>query len=170
MTTTDATPHGEEQVNEVEETSTEVTNSTENADTAKPETDWKAEARKWEARAKENIDLAKKWKEHEDSFKTEEQKRLEELEAYKREVEANKLETVKYKLAAEKGLSPEALQLLDGNTEEELNSKADILLALLSVTGTNNSPKPVSTQGLGNTNQEESGDTLKNFFQENLFN
>lgn len=172
MTTTDNTPHGEEQANT--DASNEEVNNT--ADTneevteTKQETDWKSEARKWEARAKENVELAKKWKEHEDSFKTEEQKRIEELEAYKREVDAQKLEAVKYKLAAEKGLTPEALQLLDGNTEEELVSKADAIVALLSVNGTNNSPKPVSTQGKGNTTDEGDVDTLKAFFQDNLFN
>lgn len=170
MTTTDTTPHGEEE--QATETSNEVTeaNVTEEAAEIKQETDWKAEARKWEARAKENVELAKKWKEHEDSFKTEEQKRIEELEAFKREAEAQKLEAYKYKLASEKGLNAAALQLLDGNTEEELVSKADAIVALLSVNDTNNSPKPVSTQGKGNTIEEGDVDTLKAFFQENLFN
>lgn len=154
---------------ELTDASVEETSTTET-----PELSWEdekkkiiAESRKWEARAKENVALATKWKEHEDSFKTEEQKRLEELEAYKREKVAAELETLRYKVATEKNIPSSAIALLNGTNEEEIISKAEAIVSLLSAQ--TKSPAPVTTQGKGNSQQEVSGDTLKDFFEENLF-
>lgn len=79
---------------------------------AKPETDWKAEARKWEDRAKENKAAAEKLAQIEEANKTEAERqadRLANLEKSNRELAAEK---ARYEAAITHGLSREDLALL----------------------------------------------------------
>lgn len=141
----ETTTTSEETVNEPEVNSAENTD-TQNSGTettveptaaGQKEIDWKAEARKWETRAKSDYDAANKWREYENSLKPEQERVKEELEAVKAEAEAAKIALMKYEVATSKNLSSEALNLLTGNTKEELEEKAEALLSLI-----DNSVKP----------------------------
>ena len=97
------------------------------------ETDWKAEARKWEARAKDNLasarvneDAAKRLAELEDAQKTEAQKQQEALEKAQRELAELTVAKTRAEVAAAKGVPAE---LLTGSTQEELEARADDLIA-----------------------------------------
>lgn len=97
------------------------------------ETDWKAEARKWEARAKDNLasaraneDAAKRLAELEDAQKSEAQKQQEALEKAQRELAELTVAKTRAEVAAAKGVPAE---LLTGSTQEELEARADDLIA-----------------------------------------
>ncbi len=95
---------------------------------AQDATDWKAEARKWETRAKENREaLEARQKEIEDSQKTAEQKAAE----ASADATSARLEALRYKVAAEKGLTLSLAARLTGSTKEELEADADTLMALI---------------------------------------
>ena len=95
---------------------------------AQDATDWKAEARKWETRAKENREaLEARQKEIEDSQKTAEQKAAE----ASADATSARLEALRYKVAAEKGLSLSLAARLTGSTKEELEADADTLMAII---------------------------------------
>lgn len=96
---------------------------------AKPETDWRAEAKKWESRAKENKTAAERLAQLEESQKSEQQKLLERAEAAERERDTVRLESMRLRIAAEKGLTPKQAARLRGSSEEELTADADELLA-----------------------------------------
>ena len=95
----------------------------------KPETDWKAEAKKWELRAKENKTAAERLTTLEDSQKTEAQKLTDRAESAERERDEIRTESLRFRIAAEKGLTPKQASRLRGTTEEELTADADDLLA-----------------------------------------
>lgn len=110
---------------------------------AKPETDWRAEAKKWEARAKENKSAADKLVELENASKSELQliqeradaaeKRAADLEAaeQKRIADGEAAQQVaawKTKIAEDTGIPASALR---GNTLDELRDHAKELQALL---------------------------------------
>lgn len=96
---------------------------------AKPETDWKAEAKKWETRAKENKSAAERLAQFEESQKSEQQKLLERAEAAERERDQVRTEALRLRIAADKGLTPKQAARLRGSSEEELLADADELLA-----------------------------------------
>lgn len=102
---------------------------------AKPETDWKAEAKKWETRAKENKTAAERLAALEESQKTEQQKLMERAEAAERERDQVRTEALRLRIAHEKGLTPKQAARLRGSSEEELAADADDLLAEFGTTG-----------------------------------
>lgn len=102
---------------------------------AKPEPDWKAEARKWEQRAKENTEAAKRLQDLENAQKSEQQKLTERAEAAERERDQIRTEAMRLRIAADKGLTPKQASRLRGNSEEELLADADELLAEFGTTG-----------------------------------
>lgn len=113
----------------------------------KEETDWKAEARKWESRAKADHELAAKWREYEQSQKSEHEKLAEQLAAAQAEASQASTTLLRYQIAAEKGISGDALDLLTGSTREELETAADKLLSLIADQSKPKAPKPDENQG-----------------------
>lgn len=110
-------------------------------------TDWKSEARKWEARAKADHELALKWREYESSQKTEHEKLAEELARVQAEASQASAELMRFKIAAEKGISGDATKLLKGSTQEELEAEAELLLSLIANQSKPKSPQPDENQG-----------------------
>jgi hypothetical protein len=94
---------------------------------AKPEIDWKAEARKHEQRAKENAAKAKQFDELLESQKSEAQKLADRAAQAEAERDAAKLEALRVKVGAAKKLPADVVDLLKGDTEEELAAHADRL-------------------------------------------
>jgi hypothetical protein len=139
--------------------SDEITNETptevSNPETAVVEphgesTDWKKEARKWEARAKEAAafkEQADKWREYEENQKSDHEKLAEELARTKAEADKASAELLRLKIASEKGITGEALDLLTGTTQEELEAKAEKLLSLIADQSKPKLSIPDSNQG-----------------------
>ena len=114
------------------------------------ETDWKAEARKWESRAKAakaDSDDANKWREYEAAQKPIQERLAEELAQTKAEAAQATAELLRLKVAADKGITGEALDLLTGTTLEELESKADKLRSLIADQSKPKTPLPDANQG-----------------------
>lgn len=95
------------------------------------DTNWKEHARKWESRAKADEDAAKKWREYEASTKSEHEKLADELARERSEASNARAELLRLQVAAKHGLSGDALDLLSGSTEEELESRAEKLKSLI---------------------------------------
>lgn len=95
------------------------------------DTDYKALAEKWEKYAKRNLEDAKAWREYEESQKTVEEKRAEELEQIRKELAQERAEKMRFEIAAERGITGDAIKLIDGSTREEIEEKADALLLLI---------------------------------------
>ena len=94
-------------------------------------TDWKAEARKWESRAKSNFaELEKLRTSSDDSGST-----IDELRRKNEELEDRinefVLEGVKREVAAECGLSNDAIAFLSGDDKESLSESANALKGLI---------------------------------------
>lgn len=107
---------------------------------AKPETDWKAEARKWEARAKENKGAADELQKLRESQMTEAEKIRAEAERAKAEAEAAKAEAERLKAEKERaeavketaraqGVDADLLELMAGDTPEQIAANAAVLKA-----------------------------------------
>ena len=92
---------------------------------------WKAMARKNEANAKKAEADAKAWREYQDSRKTEEQKANEEREKLIAQRDEALRGRAIYEAGAKHGLSPEALELLDGVPTDQLPERAEKLAAML---------------------------------------
>lgn len=93
---------------------------------AKPETDWKAEARKHEARAKENAGAAAKLAALEDAAKTDAERLNERAAAAEKRVADLEMAALRSTVAAKHGIAPD---LLHGDTVEALNEHAAKLTA-----------------------------------------
>jgi hypothetical protein len=119
---------------------------------AKPETDWRAEAKKWETRAKENKSAAEKLAALEESQKSEQQKLLERAEAAERERDTVRTEALRLRIAHEKGLTPKQAARLRGNSEEELLADADELVTEF---------QPASPRRFGDVDQGVRGSTTR---------
>lgn len=111
------------------------------------ETDWKAMARKWEKQANLDKDDAFKWREYVKSQKPAEERIAEELKTAQAELEQERSARLRYEIATERGITGDALGLLDGNTREEIESKADAILALVANQAKPKTPKPDDQQG-----------------------
>ena len=111
------------------------------------EIDWKAKSRLWESRAKQAKADADKWREYEQSQKTVEERRTEELAQVQRELEAERTARLRLEIASDRGISGEALTLLDGATREEIEAKADALQALIASQQKPKAPAPDPLQG-----------------------
>jgi hypothetical protein len=122
-----------EETTEVE--TTEVAEAVEsNEPQGSTETDWKAEARKWENRAKSakaDSEAAAKWREYEASLKPVQERLAEELAEAKAVASENALKLKRYEIATRKAIPGDAIDLLTGQTDEELEASADKLLSLM---------------------------------------
>lgn len=109
---------------------------------AKPETDWKAEARKWEARAKENKGAADELQKLKESQMTEAERLKAEAERAKAEADSAKAEAERLKAqsardkavkeaARANGVDADLLALMSGDTPEEVEANAATLKAKL---------------------------------------
>lgn len=98
---------------------------------AKPETDWKAEARKWEGLAKANKSAAEKLVELEEAGKSEAEKLAQRATAAESERDTARQELLRSRTALAKGLPADLADRLRGSTEEEMAEDADRLLALI---------------------------------------
>ena len=143
-------------MSETEEATTDVVENevdeSPNGEVSKPNGEdsveyWKSRARAWEKQSKENKDAALKWAEYQESQKTVEEKRAEELASIQRELEAERAERIRLEIATERGITGEALKLLDGSTREEIEAKADALLEIIAAQSKPNAPKPDPSQG-----------------------
>jgi hypothetical protein len=133
-----------------DEIATPTTEETKTSEVVEPQgdnTDWKAEARKWESRAKADHEVANKWREYEQSQKSEHEKLAEELARAQAEASQASATLLRYEVAAEKGISGAALDLLTGTTREELVANADKLLSLIADQSKPKAPKPDENQG-----------------------
>jgi hypothetical protein len=131
---------------EVSETASEL--STEVTEVS--EIDWKKEARKWESRAKaaqSDQEAAKKWREYEEALKPVQERQAQELEELKSEAKSAKVNLLRYEVAAENGIPPLAVKLLNGDNKEELEESAQTLLNLLNTEGKQKTLKPDTNQG-----------------------
>jgi hypothetical protein len=93
------------------------------------EPDWKAEARKWEKRAKDNSDAAARLKEVEDAQKTDADRQAERVAELESTAKTSTLEAARLRVALRKGLTETQAKRLVGDTEEDLETDADELLA-----------------------------------------
>lgn len=91
---------------------------------------WKAMARKHEQQAKENADAARRLAEIEEAQKTEAEKATERLTATEKRAAAAELKALRLEVALAKGVPSDYQEFLTGDTLEELEAKADKLLAL----------------------------------------
>jgi len=167
----ETTPETVEAVVNAEATNEEITSpvNEENAAEQPTEIDWKKEARKWEARAKsakEDKELADKWREYELSQKSTEEQLAARLAEYEsREKEAS-TKLMRLELASEKGVNPELIAHLKGETREELEEAIDVLLSLTAEsvkTKPNIKPNPEQGKPVDEAaGQITSRDTLKN--------
>jgi hypothetical protein len=137
----------EAEITETTEATPDATESSEPQGNAASETDWKAEARKWEARAKADHDAANKWREFEENQKSEVEKMTDELTRYRTEASEASVKLLRYEIAAQKGIPSEAIELLKGDSREELEAAADKLLDLIANQSKTNTPKPDMNQG-----------------------
>lgn len=130
---------------------TEVTsNDNETAAEQTTDIDWKKEARKWEARAKaakEDKELADKYREYLDSQKSETEKLAEKLAEYERKEQEANAKLIRLEIASEKGISPDVLSHLKGETREELEAAVDTLLNSLAAESVKSKTKPNPEQG-----------------------
>lgn len=121
-----------------ETTEVETTEAAEVIDSTEPqgsnEVDWKAEARKWENRAKSakaDSEAASKWREYEASLKPVQERMAEELAEAKAQASENALKLKRYEIATRKAIPADAIDLLTGQNDEELEASADKLLSLI---------------------------------------
>lgn len=137
---------------------TEFTNDNQEPDTASEqephgeskEIDWKAQARKWENRAKEaqaDRELAAKWREYESSQKSDHEKLAEKLAQAEATASAATSKLLRYEVAANKGIPADAIELLSGSNQDELEAAAEKLLALISDQSKPKTPRPDDLQG-----------------------
>lgn len=98
-----------------------------------------------EKTARENADAAKRLALFEDAQKSETQKLAERAERAERDTRAAQVGMLRYKVAAAKGLTGDAVEFLSGGSEEELAANADRLLAL--VGGSSAAPPSPSLSG-----------------------
>ena len=126
------------------------------------ETDWKAEARKWESRAKAakvDSEDANRWREYEKSLKPEQERIAEELAQAKAEAIQSSTKLMKYEIASQKGIPSDAIDLLNGNTREDLESSADKLLSLIA-----NQSKTITKADVNQGKPDGGGTTTANQF------
>lgn len=95
------------------------------------ETDWKAEARKWESRAKENFSATEELQKLKEAEKTELQRATDAASVAQRELASAKAEAARLRIAAAHGIDADHLDLLTGETDDELEVKAKKLAALI---------------------------------------
>jgi hypothetical protein len=141
-----------------------------------PEHDWQAEAKKWKetslkvearanaaaAEAKANAAAALRLKEIEDRDLSDLQRAQREIEEYKTRAAAAERAQLRTQVALDKGLPPEILAALVGETAEELTAHADSLLAWRgnAAPAPNPVPRPDLSQGATPSPVDASGEAL----------
>lgn len=108
---------------------------------------WRSRARNWERQSKENKDAALKWSEYEQSQKTIEEKRIEEMSKIQSELAQERAARLRLEIASERGITGDAVKLLDGLTREEIEEKAEALAALIQTQSKPKQPQPDANQG-----------------------
>lgn len=108
---------------------------------------WKAKAREQEKRAKDNAAAAKKLAEFEEASKSETQKLAERADAEFNRAQQAEAELLRYKVANEKSVPPNAMKFLTGTTREEIEASAKDVLELIGDAGKPRAPKPDPNQG-----------------------
>ncbi len=88
-----------------------------------------------------------KVKEFEDRDKTEQERLTEQLAAMKSEAAQAKAESLRLRIAAETGLSPDLFEFLTGDDEEQVRAKAQKLQAATAAATDPRRPAPDPTQG-----------------------
>lgn len=140
-----------ETTDEVTETNTdqteEPTGSTSSLNKEDTVEYWKSRARSWEKLAKENKDAAISWNEYVESQKTVEEKRAQELEQIRLELQTERMAKERLEVASERGITGDAVNLLTGSSREEIEAKADALLALIESNSKSKSLQPDNLQG-----------------------
>jgi hypothetical protein len=94
------------------------------AEPAKPEIDWKAEARKWEQRAKEWKPAADRLKQVEDSQKTDLQRMQDQLASVSRERDDARVDATRVRLGLRYKLDEPDLEFLGAGSDEEMETRA----------------------------------------------
>lgn len=119
----------------------------EGPDTGAHDPDWKAEAEKWKAMsrkhetaARANADAARRLQEMEDRDKSDVQKLTDKIAAAEQRAAEAESRALRFAVAADKHVPADYLEFLTGDTQEELEAKADKLLALSTTPG--GSPGP----------------------------
>lgn len=134
------------------------------------ETDWKAEARKWEQRAKENRSAADELARIREAQKTDAERAAEALETARNEAAQARAELLRYRTAAEYGItSAEDIELfLTGTDEETLQRQAKALSERTAATSSPRAPRPDPNQGRPGGAPRSKGDAFA-AFAENYF-
>lgn len=125
--------------------------------TAKPETDWKAEARKWEQRAKENRDAADRLAALEDAQKSETQRLTERAEKAEKALAGVTVDRDRLSVVLAKGLDPELAPLLSGASKEDIEKQADLLASRMTAT----TPKPPARELRSGASGKSDNDSAK---------
>lgn len=119
------------------------------------------DAKRHRLRNKELEPLAVKARELEQAQKTAEQRLAERVETAERLARENKLALARYRVAVAKGVPAELVDRLRGDSEEELATDADALLALLAPTAPTTAPGPRPDMSQGARNEAAlNGDPL----------
>lgn len=92
---------------------------------------WKRRSRENEAKAKANADAAKKLADLEDRDKTEQQRAADALAAAEKAAADARADTVRYRAAAEHGITGDDIDLLGGGGQEDVIARAGRIGALL---------------------------------------
>lgn len=139
------------------ETVTEPTDQVEvevEAETPKGQPDdrdyWMARSRMWEKQFKSTSvdrELAAKWREYEEAQKPAQERMAQELASTREEAESARAALLRYEVAAEKNIPADAIDFLNGSSREELEEKADALIALMATQSKPRTPVPDESQG-----------------------
>lgn len=119
---------------------------------------WRSRARSWEKQSKENKDAALKWSEYQSSLKTIEEQRAEEMTRVQNELAQERAARLRLEIASERGITGDAVKLLDGLTREEIEEKAEALSALIQTQTKPKQPQPDSNQGRTGSATASTGD------------
>lgn len=123
----------------------------------------RAEAAKYRTEAKANKEAADKLAAFEASQKSAEQKLTEQLTAAERRALDAENRIVRHEIAAAKGI-PDWADLLTGDTPEEIEAKADLILKRISEASAPRAPKPDPTQGRSGNPPKTTADSFAAFF------
>lgn len=158
--TTDATPETPAQATETAAEAPKV-----------EDIDWKAKARDWERRAKENKTAADELAAIKEAQKTEAEKAADTLRAAQAEAEQARASLLRYKTAAEHGITDadDIALFLTGTDEETLTRQAQRLAERSQSDGRPRSPRPDTTQGRqGESGPRSTADSFAEFFRNTL--
>lgn len=99
---------------------------------------------------------AEEYKKWQDAQKTEAEKTAEKLKTTEDRATKAEVKTLRYEVMMEKKLPKEALDLLRGDTQAEIEASADALLTLMGASTSPRTPHPDPAQGGGGNNSSSS--------------